>query len=425
MTLRDLRLLPVLLLLASAAGGAADFTTYVSLGDSLAAGFSNGALLETHQANSVPALVARQAGVTDFEQPLIGEPGFPPELELLSLLPVPVIQPKSQDEGQPLNRDLPRPYNNLAVPGATTLDVLESVQYPGNRLGRFVLRGIGTQLDQARILHPTFVTLWIGDNDVVPAALDGQVVEGENLTPVDEFASQYAEVISVLKATGATIVASNIAEPWTIPFVNSIKPYVVDPATRQPVLVNGQPVPLLGTTGPLSPNAYVTLAASELVAAGVGIPAALGGTGEPLPDDVVLDPAEVATIRDHLDKDNQAIAQICQQAGIPVLDLHAIYSQFATTGVDLGGVHLSSDFLTGGLFGYDAVHPSDLGYALIANQWIAVINTTGANLAPVNVAPLLGSFAAGVARVKAQPRPAILPSATWAQLRRALRAPRR
>jgi len=62
---------------------------------------------------------------------------------------------------------------------------------------------------------------------------------------------------------------------------------------------------------------------------------------------------------------------------------------------------------------------------LIANQWIAVINTTAANLAPVNVAPLLGSFSAGMARARAQPRPAILPAATWAQLRRALRAPRR
>jgi len=61
----------------------ASIEVYVSLGDSLAAGFSNGALVESHQRVSVPALIARQARVDGFEQPLVGEPGIPAELALV------------------------------------------------------------------------------------------------------------------------------------------------------------------------------------------------------------------------------------------------------------------------------------------------------------------------------------------------------
>ncbi len=78
-----------------------NFTTYVSVGDSLAAGFESNSLVETHQNRSVPALIARQAGVQGFQQPLISEPGIPPELTLVSLVPAPLIAPKASSAGAP------------------------------------------------------------------------------------------------------------------------------------------------------------------------------------------------------------------------------------------------------------------------------------------------------------------------------------
>ena len=60
---------------ASAASAQTNFGSYVSIGDSLAAGFESGSLVETHQVNSVPAHLARAAGVSDFQLPLVGEPG--------------------------------------------------------------------------------------------------------------------------------------------------------------------------------------------------------------------------------------------------------------------------------------------------------------------------------------------------------------
>ena len=63
----------------AAAQGQPSFGTYVSIGDSLAAGFESGGLVQTHQVNSVPALLARQAAAPDFQLPLVSEPGIPPE----------------------------------------------------------------------------------------------------------------------------------------------------------------------------------------------------------------------------------------------------------------------------------------------------------------------------------------------------------
>src|SRR3954452_8349625 len=106
--------------------GTANFTTYVALGDSLTAGFSSGALLRRYQVNSYPALIYREATgkTTGFEQPLVSNPGLGAGggvLVLQGLRPT-VIVP-TPDRGQPINLTLPRPYNNLAVPGATLHDL--------------------------------------------------------------------------------------------------------------------------------------------------------------------------------------------------------------------------------------------------------------------------------------------------------------
>ena len=66
--------------LAQTTPSAPSFASYYVIGDSLASGFVSGALVATHQANSVPAHIARSAGVTEFQQPTVSEPGIPVEL---------------------------------------------------------------------------------------------------------------------------------------------------------------------------------------------------------------------------------------------------------------------------------------------------------------------------------------------------------
>jgi lysophospholipase L1-like esterase len=361
----------------------------VALGDSLTAGVESASLVSTHQVNSFPALIARAAGVTGFEQPLVSEPGIPPELTLVSLAPGPIILPKASTPGSPTNLALPRPYNNLGVPGADSFDILNTVT-DGGGSHDLVLRGMGTAVQEALALHPTFITLWIGNNDALGAAIAGRAVEGETLTPVNVFRNRYQSLVDSLTPSGAVIVAANVPDVTSIPFVTTIPPVVVNPATRQPVLLNGQPVPLIGPHGPLASNSFVTLNASSLLAEGIGIPTSVGGRGTPLPDSVVLDADEVAAIQDHIAGYNQAIRDIAGPAGVAILDINAVLQEFANGGRSVGGVRLTSDFLTGGIFSYDGVHPTDLGYAVVANEWIRVINEHGARLPSVDLTPLLG-----------------------------------
>jgi lysophospholipase L1-like esterase len=368
---------------------AISFSAYYSIGDSLAAGYSNNSLVETHQVNSVPAHIARQAGVADFQQPLVSEPGIPPEYTLSRLVPTPIIEPKAASAGAPRNAGLGRAYNNMAIPGTITSEALTRATDNGG-LFDLVLRGRGTQVAQVVAARPSFVTVWIGNNDVLGGVIRGRAVEGVTVTPAAAFRAAYQQLINAVRATGARIVAANLPDVTAIPYATTVSRFVVNPQTGQPLLINGQPVALLGPEGPLPPGTLVTLAAGSLIAQGHGIPTAAGGRGTALPDEVILDAAEVSFLQDRVRADNQAIAEICQAASIPVVDVNTFYRNILADGYVVGGVSLNNRFLSGGLISLDGVHPTDLGYAVLANEFIRVINQAGAELEPVDLGPFTG-----------------------------------
>jgi lysophospholipase L1-like esterase len=388
---RFLASLLALALLAPAAAlavntGTADFTNYVSAGDSLTAGFMSGSLVDVSQRNSYPALIAAQAGVADFEQPLVSFPGIPNILTLQGLLPT-VIVP-APGKGEPENLDLPRLYNNLAVPGETAgsmLTIKSDTQVPPHTPGLhdLILRGFGTQIEEVVGSKPTFVTLWIGNNDALGAATSGNVAL---LTPIATFQSEYQTIIGAIASTGAKMAIANIPNVTSIPFVTTIPPILVDPTTNEPVIIGGSPVPLIGPHGPLAPDDHVLLSASADLAKGLGIPVAAGGTGLPLPSSDVLTAADAATIDARVQAFNQIIQTAASSVGAAFVDANALLNQLATTGIEVGGIPFSAAFLTGGVFAYDGVHPTRYGYAFIANAFIAAINTTfGADIPPANL----------------------------------------
>jgi lysophospholipase L1-like esterase len=399
-------LLALVLLTAGAAfGQQADFSKYVALGDSLTAGFSSGSINRTYQNNSYPALIYRQATgrSTGFEQPLVSEPGLPGILVLRSLVPLSITP--TPGAGQPVNALLGRAYDNMAIPGARLHDLLTKTQStsatdPTN----LVLRGQGTtQLQQGLSLHPTFVTLWIGNNDALAAATSGIVIDGVTLTPLDQFTADYRAVVATIASTGAKMAIANIPNVTSIPFVTTLTRFVPNPATGQPVLINGQPVPLIGPNGPLQQGDFVLLTASAELAQGRGIPAALGGSGQPLSDSAVLSAAEAATIRDRVNNYNVVIRTVATERGAAFVDANALLQNLSTSSINIGGITFSGAFLTGGVFSYDGVHPTAFGYAFIANQFIAAINEKfGNDIEPVNLNPFIfGTTAASTAAVSA------------------------
>jgi lysophospholipase L1-like esterase len=375
------------LLVAGAASavdtGSADFARYVALGDSLTAGFNSGSLVRTFQVNSYPSLIFRQATgqTTGFEQPLVSEPGIPAILQLRGLIPRPDIAPKP-GTGQPLNLTLSRPYNNMAVPGANVHDLLFTKT---GGLHDLILRGLGfTQLEQGLSLSPTFVTLWIGNNDVLGAAVSGRAIEGVTLTPVAQFEAELRTIVNAIAARGAKIAIANIADVTSIPFVTTVPRFVTIPQT-------GQQVTLIGPNGPLQAGDFVLLSASGAIAQGQGLPG-----GPPLTDGQVLSAAEVATIRARLQAYNTIISTVANEKGAALVDENARLTQLATGGVIVGGVTYSSAFLTGGIFSYDGVHPTAFGYALLANDFIDAINDKfGGDIPPVDLFPFVFGTATG------------------------------
>lgn len=369
--------------------GNANFTRYVAVGDSLTAGFMSGGLFQTAQQNSYPILIWRQATgqTTGFEQPLVSDPGIPAALELRSLAPL-TIAPRA-GRGNPLNLNLQRPYNNLAVPGADVHDVVATVTDNGG-LHDLILRGLGTQLNQARALQPTFVTIWIGNNDVLGAATSGRVIEGVTITPVAQFEADFKAIVAGLVGANTRAAIANIPEVTGIPFVTTIPRVVVNPATNQPVLVNGQPVPLIGPNGPLGAGDRVLLTATTELAQGKGIPVQLGGSGQPLSDGAVLSAAEIATITARIQAYNNIIRSEAARVGAAFVDINTEFRIVADQGINVGGITFTENFLTGGVFSYDGVHPNAFGYAYVANLFIDAINEQfDGEIEPVNLYPFV------------------------------------
>ncbi len=183
-----------------AARGSADFTRFVALGDSYGAGFYAGSLNQTHQPFGWPVIIARQVGLqictpsssaadNCFAIPFISNPGLPGG-ELVFNGSTLVTVPGS---GAPLMAGFGRPYNNLSVPGYTVGAALALTgAEPTSGLGQAILRGLGTEVNQAIALHPTFIALWLGGNDFLGAVSTGNP---NNLTPSATFAAQYKTLL--------------------------------------------------------------------------------------------------------------------------------------------------------------------------------------------------------------------------------------
>ncbi|HLN93597.1 MAG TPA: SGNH/GDSL hydrolase family protein [Thermoanaerobaculia bacterium] len=247
------------------------FHKYVALGDSLTAGMEGNCLITRHQLRSYPKLVADALGISDFQQPLISERAVtgPTGVCLGAVVAGGTITVGAvSQQGVPTNAALTRPYDNLGIPGANAADLVDlrnanpASSSTANRYAAAVLRnvpagspGVPTDLtrfdgrnaiEEANALDPDFVTLWVGPNDVLSAALAGAPIDGVTLTPTAVFEAKYTQIMTGIRATGRTVVVLNVPDVTAIAFTTTVPRVVVNPTTRQPVLVGGNPVPLLG-----------------------------------------------------------------------------------------------------------------------------------------------------------------------------------
>jgi hypothetical protein len=389
-----------------AARGSANFTNFVALGDSYGAGFESGSLNERHQPWSWPAVVARQVGYTFcpagsttptptcFAQPLVSFPGIGPELQLTSIVPTPSIVPAS-GLGTPLMTGLQRPYNNLSIPGATVGALLTLTgaepQTPGEptavTMARFILRGQGTAVAQAIRQNPSFIALWIGGNDYLNVMFSGNPA---TLTSAADFRTRYEAVLDSLiaGAPSAGMVVGNL--PVGVPpYLRLVAPYLINPATGQPVELGGQRIYFIvrnadGTETPIAPDTIIPLHTRDRLAQGYGLPAALRlvppfsslpHVGEPLTPNDVITSAELAQVIARVGEYNQAINAAAAARDIPVADVAGLFNRvLSPTGEHLGPITVTGAPVTGGFFSFDFFHLTDLGYLLMGNEFIKAVN---------------------------------------------------
>jgi len=132
--------------------------------------------------------------------------------------------------------------------------------------------------------------------------------------------------------------------------------------------------------------------------AGKGIPAALGGTGQPLSNSSVLNVDEINTISARVAAYNNIIATVANERGAALVDVNGVLRQATVSGIPIGSVTYTPAFLTGGIFSYDGVHPTSFGYAYIANVWIEAINAKfGTTVPPVDLSPFVFGGASAAA----------------------------
>jgi lysophospholipase L1-like esterase len=361
------------------------FTTTVVIGDSLSAGFQNGSLLDSQQPNGWASLVAKQANFS-LALPLIASPGAPAVLELVSLGPPPVIQ---QAGGISIGRDDPltQPYD-LAVPGHLLNDVINTapVLVPTSDeelitdlvLG-FPLGDTKSQMNEAIALNPTAIFVWAGNDDALQADESGMP---SSMTPVATFTQEFTQLLGTLHSqTKATLIVANIPDVTAIPYLTPAATVIATVATDTG-LSQSQVAADLGIADGDLVNAT---GESEVETAIIQIKQ--GKTPTPLTDAGFLTAAEITQVQTTVDQYNSAISQEVTAVGGILIDIHA-YFQTLQSGITINNYKATPGFL-GGLFSLDGVHPTNTGYALIANQYINTLNSNAnTNITEVNVSAI-------------------------------------
>ncbi|HSD62552.1 MAG TPA: SGNH/GDSL hydrolase family protein [Ignavibacteriaceae bacterium] len=408
--------------------GKADFSSFVSIGNSLTAGYQSSALYESSQLYSPGNLISQQVN-TKYVQPLISDPGIGGKIEVVSLDPF--ITKQEPSSGIPLNLTYAAPYNNLGIPGIVLADVMSAKttdgSYSKSPFIDIILRNQGTtQFDQAKALHPTMITLWIGNNDVLGYATSGGFNPSEPTDP-QTFASLYNLLADGLASTGAKVVVANIPEVSVIPFFTTVGPQFANKINAAGIpqfyFQNHNFQPTVGTTSQLSDYTLLLTLISQSYLAYFGhpsgkfyadhsIPPALFGIdttkmfgldpANPIPNALILDASEIQTCNQTTYQYNSTISSVVNRypSQFALVDINSVLntvrSSDASGGTNFGGIYFKTTFVEGGLFSLDGVHPTSQGYAIIANEFLKVINNKfDANYQLIDIANIPGSLSFG------------------------------
>jgi lysophospholipase L1-like esterase len=239
---------------AAYTAGQANFSKYVALGNSLTAGYRDGALFSSGQKESYASILAEQMknmGGGNFEIPFASDDmgGLIADdnktiIRYTRYIFNNELKPRIDSTIKPTttlaNIYKAGGYQNMGVPGAKSFHLL----YPGfgNKAGvavntanpffaRFSSSPNATVLQDAVSQSPSFFSLWIGNNDTLLYAIEGGAKE--NITPVATFTAAYTAIVEgMLNAPSKPKgVLANLPMVVNIPYFTTI-PYNAIPLSK-------------------------------------------------------------------------------------------------------------------------------------------------------------------------------------------------
>ena len=391
--------------------GDAEFARFLSVGSGYMAGYADNALYRDAQLNSIPALLSERfalVGGGTFLQPLIN-PG--PGLGLndnskymLSnvanfcgtgtiLKPFPVFDTADVSNYNWLGNLYS--FNNMAVPGARIYDLNSQEHgdpspFLGNALySRFAtMPGTSTIAGDATLLNPTFVTLWVGMDDIYDYAMSGGDQGTDSLTKPNSYGDMYSSLVAQVIPVTAGAVLANIPSLNSIPFFTSI--------TWNGLMLNAAQVTELNSLYAIvdpsisfvvGSNPYIVADAAEqtgrrkirngeyilLSTPRDSMVCNKWGTLVPIPEKYVLDLNEVLLIDNAVNGYNSIITSVAATRNYALADMNALFKSL-NKGILFNGVNYTTKYLKESSFSTDGFYLNQGGYAILANEFLRVIN---------------------------------------------------
>ena len=366
--------------------GGAMFQRYVAMGNSITAGVQSGGINDSTQRQSYAVLVAAVMGGDPFYYPSLNAPGCPPPFTNI------FTQARVGGAGSTgatcllRSPNIPPYVSNVAVPSAETVDMLVNGPPPAANSNPLTLLFLGgrTQVQAMMAARPTFVSVWIGNNDLLGAA---QVGDTTAATDTAAFRVNYAKALDSIQATGASAVliavglghlVNNVALPFFSRGTTWYGLWAGGAFAPAPFTVAANCAPPRGDTVLVSfPYGFGLLAAAQ-----AGTPTTLDCTAPP-----VIEPAEtrffaVLQLRYNAIIQAQATARgwaFTDSVNFTLDSLAGVANQFApfpNTAATCSG----SPF--GLAFSCDGIHPNQATQQKIARKIVRAINAKYASAIP-------------------------------------------
>jgi len=374
------------------------FQRYVSLGNSITAGFQSGGISDSTQLRAYAQLIAKAMG-TSFNYPQLAGRGCPPPFtNNVTQARVGGATSSTCD----LRVVRPGPYNNVAIPGNVVANLYTNFGTPASLFDplKTIFLGGRTELEMTRAINPTFISVWIGANDVLGALISStNAGDSTQITAAAAFNTAYDSVASVLASTGAKVVLVNVPDVTIIPYASLAAIYYCaknggcpPPFPPQNPLLAG--VPTFTVNANCSPLGLGTTTLIPWPVALTKLGAALQGQPQQLDCTVapeVISGAEIAAMQTAVASYNTHIAAVANAHGWALVDVNSTL-QFARNNIP-GAILPFPDvsllpagpIAFGTLFSLDGIHPSSVAHRLIADSVASAINQKYGTTLPVPV----------------------------------------